>query len=139
MVSITHRDQEGAVINAEEAVIIVRSRRDPSQRYTVRAIRSLDTGVLEPYGCSCPNGKHRRRARCYHLQVASELLETRGKMATQRAVELVEGAKLAGWSRDEYLTELERQRHLHSGDRYAAVLGVERLLRDRYGIIREDE
>ena len=135
---LTHRDQESVIITSDEGVMMIRSKRDPSKTYTVQAIRSLDTGVLEPYGCTCPNGTHRRRPTCYHLRIAEQLLAERGRMATERAVELVQGAKLAGWSKEEYLAELERQRHLHSGDRYAAVLGVERLRRDRYGIVRED-
>lgn len=140
----THRDQESVSFSPpgwgpDEIFVTIRSRRDPSVCYTVRCYRCFDWNIYKPELCNCPNGSVlKTRGTCYHLQLASRILQARPKMALERARELVEGAKLAGIGREEFFKELETLRLLHN-DQYTAVVQYERKLANDYGIVREEE
>ena len=140
----THRDQESVSFappgwGPDEIFVCVRSRRDPSVSYTVRAYRCFDWGIYRAELCNCPNGSVLKgRGNCYHLQLAQRILEARPSMALERARELVEGAKLAGISREAFFRELETLRLLYN-DQYSAVVQFERQLATDYGIVRDTE
>ena len=139
----THKDQESVSFappgwGPDEVFICVKSRNKPGTSYTVRAYRCFDWGIYRAELCSCPNGSVlKTKGTCYHLQLAQRILEARPAMALERARELVEGAKLAGMTREQFFRELETQRLLHN-DQYSAVLAFERMLATDHGIIKED-
>ena len=133
----SHKAQQGVSLAWGVARVPVESsNRDVV--YTVKCARSLDNGTWVAHSCTCPNGEAKRsKVNCYHLELALEILESRRALALERARELVEGAKLAGWTQARYMGELERLRITSCGDAYAATLALESLLASR-GIVRDD-
>ena len=124
MIKLNHPQDKVYIIDRIEAHIICQSESDPSKRYVVRLTRSLDDMVSwGQASCQCADWKFRRRD-CKHIRSALTLMKRRQQDAIERARQLAQGARVAGWSRARFFGALNAQARLNN-DMWSAVRAIE--------------
>jgi hypothetical protein len=109
---------------------------DTSDRHYVVCLSVAPTdSAVDVASCTCAGARYRPGRACKHVRRARAMIRRRHRDALDLVAELVEGAKLAKWSRVDFVAALNKQQNIYR-DTYAAAQAVERELAT-WGIVRE--